>query len=297
MIPLRLAELDNVDMSGDGSGWQWVGGQAGGRACHVRHVTYENCGLTYHRGMTTPPRRLALAGSTNFRDLGGYAGRDGRNVRWRRLFRSDHLGALTPDDLTQLSGLGLTQVLDFRGTQERAAMACGVPGVAVHTLSIEPTVVQGMQDLLAAGATLTPQATVALMEQTYRDFVLGNSPRFAEFFGLLLDSDAPLVFHCTAGKDRTGFAAALILSALGVPRSVVMQDFLLTNDFYRQPKVVSAFASQEVLDVLWRVQAGFLDAALQTVETGYGSVDDYLEKALGVGPAQRKRLEQLYLTP
>jgi len=254
-------------------------------------------GLTYHHGMSTQSRRLPLAGSTNFRDLGGYAGRDGRNVRWRRLFRSDHLGALTPDDLAQLSGLGLGRVLDFRGTQERAAMACGIPGVAVHALSIEPTVVQGIQDLLAAGTTLTPQATVALMEQTYRDFVLGNSPRFAELFGHLLDSDTPLVFHCTAGKDRTGFAAALILSALGVPRTVVMQDYLLTNDFYRQPNVVSAFASQDVLDVLWRVQTGFLEAALQTVETGYSSVDAYLEKALGVGPAQRRRLEELYLTP
>lgn len=247
--------------------------------------------------MTNPSRRLALAGSTNFRDLGGYTGRDGRNVRWRRLFRSDHLGQLTPEDVAQITDLGLSRVLDFRGAQERSAMACAVPGVVVHTLSIEPTVVQGMQDLLAAGKTLTAQGTVALMEETYRDFVLGNSPRFAELFGHLLDSDAPLVFHCTAGKDRTGFAAALILSALGVPRNVVMQDYLLTNDYYRQPAVVSAFASQDVLDVLWRVQAGFLDAALQTVETGYGSVDDYLVKALGVGPAQRKRLEELYLTP
>ena len=75
------------------------------------------------------------------------------------------------------------------------------------------------------------------------------------------DDDAPLVFHCTAGKDRTGFAAALILSALGVPLPVVMQDYLLTNDFYRQPKAANGFASQDVLDVLWQVQADFLEAA------------------------------------
>ncbi len=236
-----------------------------------------------------------MHGSTNFRDLGGYAGRNGRNVRWRRLFRSDHLGELSAQDVSVLSGLGLSRVCDFRGAQERTAHACALPGVAVHALSIEPTVVQGMQSLLAAGKVLTPQATMALMEQTYRDFVLHNSPRFAELFGHLLEDDAPLVFHCTAGKDRTGFAAALILSALGVPRAVVMQDYLLTNAFYRQPAAASGFASQEVLDVLWKVQSGFLEAALQTVESRHGSVDEYLAKALGIGPAQRRRLEQLYL--
>ncbi len=245
--------------------------------------------------MPTISRRLALSGSSNFRDLGGYIGRDGRRVRWRRLFRSDHLGELTPDDIALLSGLGLARVCDFRGAQERLAQACVLPGVAVHALSIEPTVVQGMQSLLAAGRALTAQATVDLMEQTYRDFVLDNTPRFAELFGHLLENDTPLVFHCTAGKDRTGFAAALVLSALGVPRTVVVQDYLLTNDYYRQPKAAAGFASQEVLDVLWKVQASFLDAALQTVATGYRDVDTYLDKALGLDRAKRARLEALYL--
>jgi len=246
-------------------------------------------------GMKHPSRRLELLGSTNFRDLGGYPGRSGRPVRWRRLFRSDHLGELAPQDVQALSDLGLARVCDFRGAQERSASPCRLPGVQVHALSIEPTVVQGIKSLLAAGKTLTPQATLELMEQTYRDFVLHNSPRFAELFDHLLRDDTPLVFHCTAGKDRTGFAAALILSALGVPRAVVMQDYLLTNDCYRQPAAASGLASQEVLDVLWKVQAGFLEAAWQVVESDHGGVDRYLEKAIGLGTAQRARLEQLYL--
>ncbi|MEO8543810.1 MAG: tyrosine-protein phosphatase [Burkholderiaceae bacterium] len=247
--------------------------------------------------MQPPSRHLALEGSTNFRDLGGYAGRDGRSVRWRRLFRSDHLGTLTPQDLSTLSALGLARVCDFRGMHERDVFPCVLPGVIVHALSIEPTVVQGMQSLLAAGKVLTPALTAELMRQTYRDFVQGNSPRFAELFDHLLHDDAPLVFHCTAGKDRTGFAAALILSALGVPLAVVMQDYLLTNDLYRQPQAASSFASQEVLDVLWKVQSGFLEAALQTVQADHGSVERYLEHSLGLGPTQRRRLEQLYLEP
>lgn len=245
--------------------------------------------------MAIPIRNLKLSGASNFRDLGGYAGADGRTVRWRKLFRSDHLGALTQQDLASLSELRLARVCDFRGREERRPHACVIPGVAVHALSIEPTVVQGMQALLAQGKALTPHATLVLMEQTYRDFVLHNSPRFAELFGQLLDDDAPLVFHCTAGKDRTGFAAALILSALGVPHAVVMQDYLLTNDFYRQPTAASGFAPQDVLDVLWRVQPRFLEAALETVQTQHGDLDSYLGSALGIGPLQRARLQSLYL--
>jgi hypothetical protein len=91
------------------------------------------------------------------------------------------------------------------------------------------------------------------MKQTYRAFVHDNSPRFAELFHHLLDTDAPMVFHCTAGKDRTGVAAALILLALGVPRDVVLQDYLLTNKHYCHPPLPQSETPIDVLQVLWRV--------------------------------------------
>lgn len=245
--------------------------------------------------MQIPARSLSLSGATNFRDLGGYAGRGGRLVRWRRLFRSDHLSALTPDDIALLSPLGLARVCDFRGVAERAPLACALPGVVVHSLAIEPTVVQRIKYLLESGHVLTAPETVRLMQQTYRAFVHDNAGRFAELFGHLLESDAPLVFHCTAGKDRTGFAAALILLALGVPRPVVMQDYLLTNDLFRMPPVNPGRAPPEVLAVLWRVQEDFLDAALHAVDADFGGVPRYLEHTLGVGPAELERLAALYL--
>lgn len=242
-----------------------------------------------------PDRSLPLAGASNFRDLGGYPGADGGKVRWRTLFRSDHLAALTPQDAQLLRALGVTRAFDFRGVAEREAAAYALPGVAQHALPIEPTVVQRMKDLLAAGQSLTPAHTVALMQHTYRAFVHDNAPRFAQLFDALLHSSEPLVFHCTAGKDRTGLAAALILLALGVPREVVMQDYLLTNELYRMPAVTDARVPREVLGVLWRVQAEFLDAALQAMEHASGSVDAYLHHALGMGPARRQRLRDLYL--
>ena len=245
--------------------------------------------------MQNLPRSLNLAGATNFRDLGGYAGLDGRLLRWRKLFRSDHLAALTPQDLATLSGLAVTRAFDFRGAAERAAVPYDLPGVLSHSLAIEPTVLMRMKERLELGQPLTAQDTVGLMQETYRAFVHDNSPRFAELFGHLLESDAPLVFHCTAGKDRTGFAAALILLALGVPRQVVMQDYLLTNELFVMPHSPPGLAPKEVLDVLWGVQAGFLDAALEVVDADYGGMPVYLEKTLGLGPEQRQRLISLYL--
>jgi protein-tyrosine phosphatase len=247
--------------------------------------------------MTTHSRSLNLSGATNFRDLGGYAGLDGRTVRWRRIFRSDHLAGLTPRDTEVLAGLGLARAFDFRGVYERAATPYELSGVVQHPLPIEPTVVQSLQAILAAGRDLTERDAVEVMRQTYRSFVSDSAMRFAELFRHLLAGDAPLVFHCTAGKDRTGVAAALILHALGVPRDLVVDDFLLTNTVYRRPAgAAQTEAPREVLDVLWKVRIEFLDAALQVLDDDYGGTDGYLEQ-LGVGPRERERLAELYLEP
>ena len=247
------------------------------------------------------PRSIALQGTTNFRDLGGYEGVDGRTVRWRKLFRSDHLAGLTPQDLQVLQALQVSRAVDFRGVEERAAHGYQWPQLAQHALSIEPTVVQKAFAMLHQGHRLTPEETVALMQETYRSFVIDNAPRFQALFRMLLDSDAPLVFHCTAGKDRTGWAAALVLSALGVEREVIEQDYLLTNTLYSRPKELAAKAvqtiPQEILDVLWKVQMPFLDSAYAMVDEYFGSMDAYLKGALGVGDAERAQLAQMYLEP
>ena len=240
-------------------------------------------------------RSLSLSGASNFRDLGGYQGEGGRHVRWRKLFRSDHLAALTPDDLAAFGALGVTRAFDLRGAAERAAVSYDLPGVTQYPLPIEPTVVQRLKDLLEAGEQVTPEISVELMRHTYRAFVHDNAERFATLFQHLLSSDEPLVFHCTAGKDRTGFAAALLLEALGVPRDVMMQDYLLTNELYRMPVLDESRTPREVLEVLWRVQASFMDAALHAVDQDFGGMPSYLAQQLNVGQAERRRLESLYL--
>ncbi|MBS1177169.1 MAG: protein tyrosine/serine phosphatase [Proteobacteria bacterium] len=248
--------------------------------------------------MPNPPQRVwPLQGATNFRDLGGYPGQDGRPVRWRRLFRSDHLGGLTEADKALLTRLGLARAFDFRGQAERAAVTYELPGVTQHSLAIEPTVVQRLQDLVSSGQALTPERAAELMTELYRALVNDQSHRFAELFEHLLQAEGPVVFHCTAGKDRTGFAAALILLALGVPRDLVLEDYLITNRVFQHPPAAQGGLPAEVLAVLWRVQPGFLEAALHAVDTDHGGVERYLSKRLGMGPAARQQLAQRYLAP
>ena len=270
---------------------------SGGNPGPVESVTSDATERGLNR-QPVPDRHIALDGATNFRDLGGYLGLRGREVRWRRIFRSDHLGNLTAGDIRLLERLGVTRVCDFRGMDERSGTACALPAAEVHSLAIEPTVVQGIRDLVDAGHRLTAADTVSLMQDTYRAFVRANTERFGSLFDLLLTDDRPLVFHCTAGKDRTGFAAALLLMALGVSRESVVQDYLLSNVHYRLPPSVrsaQAHLPAEAMEVLWKVRPDFLDSAFSVIDADYGGVETYLTRRLGLGPAARSRLVERYL--
>ncbi len=238
-----------------------------------------------------------LSSASNFRHVGGYVAHGGRRVAANRIFRSDHLAALTAEEAGQLSALGLSRILDLRGVIERTAAPCALPEAIVHSLPIEPTIVQKLTGLIAAGHTLARADAVALMQDTYRGFVRHNTHRFAELFAHLLESGEPTVFHCTAGKDRTGFAAALVLRSLGVGEEDVMRDYLLTNERLKPREQPPAGLAPEVYSVLWRVQPEFLDAAFQAVTQAYGGIEGYLREGLGLREAQRERLRALYLEP
>jgi protein-tyrosine phosphatase len=236
--------------------------------------------------------KLSISNPSNFRDLAENV--RSVQVRPHRLFRSDHLGDLDAHDAEQVRALGIRRVLDFRGVNERTAAECSVPGVHVHSLAIEPTIVQVLAGLTQAGHRLTQADVVHHMEDTYRGFVRHSADRFAEFFALLLASDEPTVFHCTAGKDRTGFAAAVLLHALGASRDEIARDYLLTNERLKPPAFVWKGLEQDVASVLWGVRPEFLQAALDAVADDWGGLDGFLSGALGIGPSQRARLRSLY---
>jgi protein-tyrosine phosphatase len=241
-----------------------------------------------------PARHLDLEGASNFRDLGGYPTADGRIVRWRRIFRSNHLGHLTPADIDVVRGLGVRSALDFRGRDERAAAACGVADITVHSLPIEPTVVAALRARLAAGS-LSADDALEIMRESYRNYVRLNTHSFRELFAHLLDDHAPLVIHCTAGKDRTGFACALVLHALGVPDEFIAEDYLLTNRFYRRDPSAGTDLPDDVRQAIGSVEASFLTAGFDAIRTDYGDLESYLRDGLALGVGERTSLRERYL--
>jgi len=243
----------------------------------------------------SPARHLNLAGASNFRDLGGYPASDGRAVRWRQIFRSNHLGHLTKTDIEVLRGLGLKSAFDFRGTEERVAAMCGLEEIAVHSLPVEPTVVAALRARLASGVPLSSADALEVMRDSYRNYVRQNTPSFRALFAHLVGDHAPLVIHCTAGKDRTGFACALILHALGVPDELISEDYLLTNRFYRRDPSASSDLPEEVKRVLASVEASFLAAAFEAIRADYGNLENYFSEGLRLGAAERAELEARYL--
>jgi protein-tyrosine phosphatase len=252
--------------------------------------------LLFELAMSSPhPAPIRLQGASNFRDVGGYHTQDSRRVKTGQVFRSDHLAGLTSQDLAQLQALGVRHSLDFRGQAECSATPYDIAGVQRVALTIEPTVIARMQALVAQGIVPTAEDTVALMRETYRDFVNRNAGTFGRFLKHLLEQPTPQVFHCTAGKDRTGFAAALLLSALGVDGATIEHDYLLTNQLYRRDARLEGQGHPHVMKVLWQVQPEFLQAAFEAVDTQHGGMRDYLHGAIGLSPQEVAELQRMLL--
>ena len=142
---------------------------------------------------------------------------------------------------------------------------------------------------LAAGAALSSADALEVMRDSYRNYVRYNTPSFRALFAHLLEDRAPLVIHCTAGKDRTGFACALILHALGVPDDLIAEDYLLTNRFYRRDPAASSDLPEDVRQVLASVEASFLAAAFEAISADYGDLESYFSDGLGLGAARTRR--------
>jgi protein-tyrosine phosphatase len=244
--------------------------------------------------MTSVPSAL-LQGASNFRDVGGYLTADGRRVRRGQVFRSDHLAGLTDADVARLQALGVQHSLDFRGEAECQVTPYDIAGVQRVALTIEPTVIARMQALVAQGIVPSTEETVELMRETYRDFVNHNAGTYGRFLKHLLAHPTPQVFHCTAGKDRTGFAAALLLSALGVDRRTIEQDYLLTNQLYRRDARLEGKGHPHVMQVLWQVQPEFLHAAFEVIDAQHGGMQDYLHGAIGLSPQELAELQRMLL--
>ena len=248
-----------------------------------------------HLAAESAQRVLRLGGASNCRDLGGYRTRSGQCVRWRRVFRADRLDALNADDWRRLAALRVGTVIDLRAAKECDGAPFRKPAMRRVALPIESALGRQLAALRAAGTTVDGERMRGLMQQEYRRILLDHADRFAELLRVVADADDAVIFHCAAGKDRTGIAAALLLGALGVDRATIKQDYLLTNETYRRPADLqeqgrASGLSTEALDVMWSVHASHLDAAFEAVEELHGGLEGFLSGPLAVSPALRRRL-------
>ena len=244
------------------------------------------------------PRTIALEGASNLRDLGGWPASGGGHVRFGTVFRSASLGRLTDADAARLQATGLRTVVDLRGEQERARAPSrldALPGVAVHFQPIDPSLGGSLRDL-AAMRDATPEAVMAAMHRAYAAYALAWSHCYAAMFDLLLEeANRPLLFHCTAGKDRTGFGAALLLAALGVEREAIRADYMATNRLWVVEPLVAGTLPAPVAAVLLRVHAELLDTAFSALLEAFGSLDAYLEQRMGLDASRLGRLREALL--
>lgn len=233
---------------------------------------------------------IVIDGASNVRDLGWFCSPT-RRLATRRLFRSANLDKLSVGGLGSLSQLGVAVVIDLRGKDEAAA-APQIEGTTRVHLPIEPTVVAELLAQLAAG-TLSADSAAAVMERTYRWYVVQHAATFAALLQHLLTvRDRPVLFHCAAGKDRTGVAAALVLTALGIAPDVIMEDYLLSNQLYRPLGPGTAQIPEDVREAIVKVQPSYLEAAFGAMREGWGEPVRYLEKELGFGAREREALRE-----
>ena len=243
-------------------------------------------------------RLLPIEGAYNFRDLGGYTGTDGRRIKWRKLIRSGDFAELSETDLSYLSEIPLLSVVDFRSEKETELIRNRIPSSVrnVYHLPIDagnlaPRFKEFMENP-DMGAEEIHSKTAALMEELYNELITTCSSAYKSFFQILQQEETPLLFHCTAGKDRTGVAAALVLSALGVERSVIYDDYLLTNSTLQGKYDYLKEQYGSIISFFSRVKTEFLESAFKGIEVQYGGVENYLTQVLDV---DIEHLRALYL--
>jgi protein-tyrosine phosphatase len=258
-------------------------------------------------------RRLPLEGATNFRDLGGYRTSDGRYVRWGMVYRSNHLVNLTANDYKYLASLGIRLVCDVRTPGERMRAPTHWMGQAPEFLSAP--IGQDRDGRLTAEEDLKNRlASLAAESRTgpqgYDRYAIEYAPQYRALLRRLAAGDLPAVEHCSSGKDRTGVFAAILLTALGVPREVVIQDYLLTGKYMLAADSIERTAADlqsilglsQPLDVsivraLMTTKPEKMEATLDSINRSYGSFDNYLRDCVQISDSDLAMLRQRLLQP
>ncbi len=252
-------------------------------------------------------RLLPLEGVQNARDIGGYRTADGRMVKWGLIYRTAELSHLTEHDKALLEARGLRSIHDLRTVEERRAQPtiwtdANAPTITAFDYSMDTL---GFAALFQGGMPTADRAR-EVFAASYPEMLKSQRPQQRALFEELLRGEGAVLYHCSAGKDRTGMATALILSALGVPRETILTDYELSNQYYRpdaSPEAVAANPQAaafmrlpaDIRAVFMGVDKRYLQAVFDLIDRDYGSVEVYLDRELGVDAADIARLKALYL--
>jgi protein-tyrosine phosphatase len=254
---------------------------------------------------------IALEHGCNFRQISGQLGHGGRRVRARNLYRSGVLAYFSPLDHQQLSAFGIRTIVDLRRADERRREPTRWCSTDVTTLTAndESAPASLLRVALRSDQTLANMRRAML--DVYRGMPESLAGQLRSLFDRLTQGEVPILIHCSAGKDRTGFAVAVLLTALGVSRAAILQDYLYTNEAVNLERFVlehhpgaarhadSAHplkrVPQDVRDALMRAHEEYLNAALQALEQQYGSVETYLSQRLSIDAQKLATIRDMLL--
>lgn len=241
-------------------------------------------------------RVVKLEGASNFRDVGGYTTNDGKKVKWGKVYRSAAIDKLTDNDLNELKNRNINMVVDFRGNAEAAKAPDILPENTSYLLLPAGS---GSNDLSAVFGQVT--SGEAVMKRFYAN-TEALEPRYKPFFQQLLQlpDTSALLYHCTAGKDRTGIATALFLYTLGVDKEQIIQDYEATNVYWKAGKeqniqhMEQLGLSRDIAEDIMAAKKPYLESLFAALDQQYGSIANFLDSALGLDSAAISRLKQLY---
>jgi protein-tyrosine phosphatase len=250
-------------------------------------------------------RILPMTGGHNFRDIGGYPAKDGRSTAWGLVYRSGTMAQLDDGDRALIEGLGLRVICDLRSSRERDRRPSRLPEPAdfeIWSHDYDNSSADLVNALAEPGATAA-QAR-AVMIDLYGDIAYEQRPGYRALFERLASGALPILFHCAAGKDRTGVAAALLLDMLGVPREAVIEDYVLTDHFFdrgcelvRTDPWVKRLGTVD--PAIWapvmRADPAYLATMFETIEARHGSAEGFIRDELGLDGAAIESIRERLL--
>ena len=249
-------------------------------------------------------RLLPMDGAYNTRELGGYKTTNGKSVKWGMLFRSDKLSDISETDQKYLQNLGIKRIVDFRSEGEKTEDPNKIPeGIKyIETpINVDGAMRSKIEAVLKGE---TNREIKSFLVDANEEFVTDYTDVYENFLRGLIDEDGPTLFHCTAGKDRAGFAAAITLIALGVSKEHVIEDYMKTNVFTKDRidemidkiELMSLYqVDAEILRPLIGVERIYIETAFNTAEEKYGSLENFIREGLNISDEEIQMLRNKFL--